>query len=120
MIKQLLGSWLILAVAVAVTGWLLPGVDLNGGLVGVLWVSLLFGLVNALLGTVLRVLTLPLILLTFGLFALLVNTLMIGITAWLSSDLDVDGFWAAFWAAILISIISTTLTYLLRRDSRPA
>src|SRR3954464_2765129 len=120
MVKQLLASWLILAIAVAVTAWLLPGVDLHGGVFAVLWISFLFGLVNPHLGTVLRILTLPLILLTFGLFALLVNTLIIAITAGLSSDLDIDSFWAAFWAAILISIISTVLTYLFRRDRAAA
>lgn len=120
MVRQLIGTWIIIAVAFAITGWLLPGVEINGGVLGVLWIAALFGLVNAFLGTLLRILTLPLIVLTFGLFALLVNTLLIAITAGLSSDLDVNGFWTALWAAILISIITTTLTFLFRRDSVPA
>jgi putative membrane protein len=116
MIKAFVASWVLMAVAVALTAWLLPGVELHGGVVGVLWVSLLLGLVNAFLGTLLKVLTLPFIVLTFGLLALLINTLMLAITAGLSKDLDINSFWTALWAAILISIFSMVFGVLFRRD----
>jgi putative membrane protein len=72
-----------------------------------LWVALLFALVNTVLGPVLRLLSLPVILLTLGLFLVVINAALLGITAKLSSHLDVDGFWAAAWGGLLIAVFST-------------
>jgi uncharacterized membrane protein YvlD (DUF360 family) len=71
----------LLAVAIALTAWLLPNVDINGGFFAVLWIAALFGLINAVLGTILRILTLPLTLLTLGLFSLVVNAVLVEITS---------------------------------------
>jgi putative membrane protein len=109
MIRRLLAAWIVMAVAIALTAWLLPDVDINGGILAALWIAALLGFINASLGTILRLLTLPLNVLTLGLFSLVVNALMVELTSHLSSHFDVHGFWAAFWASILISIISTIL-----------
>jgi putative membrane protein len=71
----------------------------------------LFGLVNALIGPVLRLISLPLTLVTFGLFSLVINAALLGITAGLSDSLDVGGFFATVLAAILISVLNTILLF---------
>jgi putative membrane protein len=102
----------VLAAAIWLTGWLLPGFEVHGGVLTYLWVALLFAIVNAILGPILHLLALPFTIITLGLFALVVNAGLVAITAWLSSDLSVDGFWAAFFAAILIAIFSAVLNLL--------
>lgn len=106
MIKKLAIKWAVLTVAVWVAAAVVPGVHVRGGVLTYLWVALLFGLVNAVLGPILRVLALPFTLLTLGLFALVVNAVLVAITAGLSSKLDVGGFFSAFLAAIVISLVS--------------
>jgi putative membrane protein len=115
-ILGLVVRWVLLAVAIALTAWLLPGFEVAGGFLTYLWVAVIFSLVNVILGPILHLLSLPLTVITLGLFALVVNAALVGITAWLSSDLSVDGFLPAFFAAILISIFSALLSLLLPRS----
>lgn len=118
MLTKLLIRWGVLAVAVGLAAAVVPGVHLYGGIGTTLWVALLFGLVNAVLGPVLRLLTLPLTLLTLGLFALVVNALLVAITAWLSDKLDVDGFFSAFLAALVISLVSAVANRVVGKGRR--
>jgi putative membrane protein len=107
--------WAVLAVAFAITAWLLSGMDVSGGVWAYIWVSALFGIVNAIIGTILRILTLPLMLLTLGLFSIVVNALMLQITDGLTSHLTIDEFWwTAIWAAIILSIVSVILDIVVR------
>jgi putative membrane protein len=102
--------WVILGVAFAVTARLLGGLDVSGGFWGYVWVSALFGIVNVILGTLLRIITFPLYLLTFGLFSIIVNALLLDFTDWLTDNLTIDEFfWTAIWAAIIMSIVSIIL-----------
>ena len=111
----LLIRWAVLAAAFAITAWLLSGVDVSGGFWGYLWVSALFGIVNVLIGTVLRILTLPLMLLTLGLFSIFVNALLLQIIDGLSDHFTIDEFWwTAIWAAIILSIVSVILDMIVR------
>jgi putative membrane protein len=124
MLAALLIRWAVLAVAFAITSWLLAGMDVSGGVWGYIWVSALFGIANAILGTILRIITLPLTLLTLGLFSLVVTAIMLSITDALSSNLTIDEFfWTAIWAAIILAfvtvIIDVVLLGLVRR-ARPA
>lgn len=112
MLIRLLVRWLVLAAAIALTAWLLPGFNVEGGFFTYLWVAFLFGLVNVFIGPLLHLLSLPLTIITLGLFALVVNAALVGITAWISSDLSVDGFFPALFAAILIAIFSAVLSVL--------
>jgi len=106
----LLIKWALLAVAFAITSWLLTGMDVSGGFWGYVWVSALFGIVNAVVGTILRILTFPLTLLTLGLFLIVINALMLELTDWLSDHLSIDEFWwTAIWAAIILSFVSVVL-----------
>jgi putative membrane protein len=123
-LAALLIRWAVLAVAFAITSWLLAGMDVSGGVWGYIWVSALFGIANAILGTILRIITLPLTLLTLGLFSLVVTAIMLSITDALSSNLTIDEFfWTAIWAAIILAfvtvIIDVVLLGLVRR-ARPA
>jgi len=113
--KPLLVAWLVTAAAIAIAAAIVPSVEIDGGVVALLGVALLFGIVNAILGTVLRFLSLPLNLITFGLFALVVNGVLLAATAGLSDNLEVGGFLAAIVAACLISLLSTLMSFVLIR-----
>ena len=113
--KSLLVAWIVTAVAIAIAAAIVPSVEIDGGVLALLGVALLFGLVNALLGTLLRFLTLPINLITFGLFALVVNGVLLAVTAGLSDSLEVGGFFAAIIAACLISLLSTVMSFALIR-----
>ena len=113
---------LINAAALWVATWVVPGVTFTGSLLPFLGVALVFGVVNAIIRPVAKFLTFPLIILTLGFFALVVNGLMLWLTSSLSSALGlafhVAGFWAAFWGALVVSIVSTILSILVPDPSR--
>ena len=103
-------GWATLAVAFAVTSWLLSGMDVSGGVWGYIWVSAIFGLVNAIIGTFLRIVTLPFRLVTLGLISLFVNALLLSITDAITDHLSIDEFfWTAIWAAIILAIVTVVL-----------
>lgn len=79
----------------------------------ILFVALVFGLINALVRPLALALSLPALVLTLGLFTLIVNTAMFGLTAWLTDGLAIDGFWPAFFGAIVISLVSWALSSIL-------
>jgi putative membrane protein len=123
MIVKLLVAWVILAAAIAITAALVPSVEVDGGVLTLLGVSMLFALVNALLGPLLRLISLPLTLVTLGLFALVVNGILLGITAGLTDALDVGGVVSTIIAALVISVVTAVLWFLIDRvfdGSRPA
>jgi len=110
------------AAALWVATRLVPGVSYEGGALPLLGVALVFGVVNAFIRPVTKILTFPLIIVTLGVFALVVNGLMLWLTSSLSSALGlgfhVSGFWASFWGALVVSIVSTLLSMLIRDSSR--
>ena len=112
---------LVNAVALWVATQLVPGVTYEGGALPLLGVALLFGVVNAFIRPAAKILTFPLIILTLGIFALVINGLMLWLTSSLSSSLGlgfhVSGFWAAFWGALVVSVVSTILSLLTRANS---
>jgi len=115
MIRWLLLEWAIFAAAIGIAAALVPSVDVEGGFFTVLWVALLFGLVNATLGPILHLISLPLTVLTLGLFALVVNGVLLAATAGLSDNLDVGGFFSTIVAALIISVVIVLLHFGLRR-----
>ncbi|MTA51573.1 MAG: phage holin family protein [Actinobacteria bacterium] len=98
------------ALAVWVTTMIVPGIQVSAGLRNYLVIALILALINATLGTLLKILTLPLAFLSLGISLLVVNTAMLLITDRLSESLTITGFWSAFFGAILISIISSMIT----------
>jgi putative membrane protein len=113
--RELLLRWLVTTLALYVAVLVVPGIDFDAaqGTWRLVLVALVFGGVNALLRPLLTFLTCPLILLTFGLFFLVVNALLLEATSWASLKLGlgftVDGFWAAFWGGLVVSVASTIL-----------
>ena len=113
MIRRLLAIWLITAVALAITTWLVSGIEINGGAGSLLIVAAIFGLVNTILGPIARFLTFPIIVVTLGLFLLVINAAMLKLTSWLADQLDpvvdvgfhVEGFWPAVGGAIVITVV---------------
>jgi putative membrane protein len=106
------------AAALWVATVLVDGVRYTGGWLPFFGVALVFGFVNAFIRPVLKFLTFPLIILTLGIFALVVNGLMLWLTGRLSGVLGlgfhVDGFWAAFWGALVVSVVSTLLSMVVK------
>jgi putative membrane protein len=86
-----------------------PGITVDGGLATYLWVALLFGLINAFFGSIIKVLTFPVSIVTFGLFLFVVNAAMLSLTARWSEKLEVSGFWSALFASLIISVITAIL-----------
>jgi putative membrane protein len=120
MFVVLLVRWALLAAAFAITSWILTGMDISGGFWAYVWVSALFGVVNAIIGTILRILTFPLTVLTLGLFSVIVNAILLNITDGLTSHLTIDEFWwTAIWAAIIMAIVSVVLDLALSVVWRP-
>ncbi|MFI7408232.1 phage holin family protein [Streptomyces sp. NPDC049627] len=104
--------------ALAVAVWLLDKITLTGDSTGkkvgtLIIVALIFGLVNFLVKPIVKLLSLPLLILTLGLFTLVVNALMLLLTSWLADQLDlsfhVEGFWTAVLGGLIISIVSWAL-----------
>ena len=103
---KLLVRWAALALSFWVATALIPGIDVEGGFTTYLWVALLFGLLNATLGSLLKLLTLPAVILTLGLFLVVVNASMLMLVSRWSDKLEVENFWAAIFAAVIISVIT--------------
>ena len=116
--------WLVTAVAVGVAVWLVPGMELLGGTdawVGIAIFGLILSLVNISINPIMQVLSLPISVITLGIFYLVVNTLMLYIAAWLANGifqvgLVIDSFGSAFVASIVISIVSALVNALVGKD----
>ena len=113
--RHLLLRLIINAIALfAATQVGIPGLRFDGDWKTLVVVAFIFGLVNALLRPLLALLTCPLILLTLGLFTLVINAVMLALTGWLAEQFNlgfvVDGFWAAFVGGLVVSIVSWALT----------
>ena len=109
---------LVNAAALWVATRIVPGVSFDSGVGPFLVVALLFGVINATLRPLTKILTFPLILLTLGIFALVVNGLMLWLLSSLSSSLGlgfhVSGFWSAFFGALVVSVVSALLSLTVR------
>lgn len=115
--------WIINAVAIFLAIRFVPGITMGSGWLGIVWLALIFGLVNAFLRPLLQLLTCPLIILTLGLFTLLINTFMLWLTGQIGSafgiQLTFDGFWPAFLGGVVVSVVSILLSMILKEELRP-
>ncbi|MDR7419205.1 MAG: phage holin family protein [Armatimonadota bacterium] len=115
MLTGFLLRWLFNAIAVYIAARIVPGLSVPDA-VAALVAALVLGVVNASIRWVLLVLTLPINILTLGLFTLVINALMLYLVAAIvPGSLQITSFWAAFWGALLVAIISTILSHLVRR-----
>jgi putative membrane protein len=114
--------WLITAVAIFLTAWLLPGINntSSNGFITVALVAIILGFMNAVVRPILALLSCGCIIATMGLFMLVINALMLWLTGWVAGQLhigfSVDGFWPALWGSIIISLISFVLSMLFLND----
>jgi putative membrane protein len=109
-----MGNFLIRAIinalAIAVTAYIVPGIDVTDNLVPLLIVGVIITIINATIKPIFTFLTFPLTLLTLGLFILVVNAIMLSLAAWLSGGaLIVDGWWPAILGAIVLAIVNMIL-----------
>jgi putative membrane protein len=110
------------AVALWITTLVVPGIDVTGKsttseILTLLAVALIFGIVNAVLKPIIHVVGCVFYILTLGLFALVVNALLFLLTEWVADKLDlpfnIDGFWPAFWGAIVMAVVSWLLSLII-------
>ena len=114
--------WAINAIALYLAVIILPGIDLRSNLVSILWLALIFGLINALFRPLLQFLTCPLIILTLGLFTLVINTFLFWLTSVIGQSfgfgliISDPVWWNAFLGGLVISIVSIALTMILKDE----
>ena len=113
-VGRLISHLIINGIALWLAAQFISGVHFDGNLISLVVLALVFGVVNTLIKPIVRLLTLPLTLLTLGLFALVVNALMLLLTSALDSSYGVDGFIPALLASIFISVVSTVLNWFIR------
>lgn len=116
--------WVINAVALYLAVLILPGIDLGSGMVSILWLALIFGLVNALFRPLIQLLTCPLIMLTLGLFTIVINTFMFWLTSvigqsfGLALTISEPVWWNAFLGGLVVSVVSVVLTLILKDEMK--
>ncbi|WP_329004357.1 phage holin family protein [Kribbella sp. NBC_00709] len=120
--KNLIIRLLANAVALAVASWLVAGITLQGATTGkrvltLLIVAAIFGIVNAIVKPVVKVLSFPLLILTLGLLTFVINALMLWLTSWITGKLDVqfhvNGFWSALFGALIITVVGMIINVVL-------
>lgn len=119
---RILIRWVITAVALFAAAWMVPGIVVEGdGWTVYAVMAIILALVNAIVRPVLKLLTCPLIILTLGIFVLVIN----GLTLWLASEIaqrwfgvgySVESFWAAFLGGLIVSVVSVILSALIKDE----
>ena len=110
------------AIALYLAALLLPGIALNGEPVSILWLALIFGLVNALVRPLISILTCPLIILTLGLFTVVINTFLFWLTSVIGQSFGImlsisdPVWWNAFLGGMVVSVVSVVLTLILKDE----
>jgi len=110
-------KWVINTIAIILAIKWVPGIAYSGAWWGVLIVALIFGLVNTFIRPLIKLLALPLLILSLGLFTFVINALMLLLTSLISAEFDlgfhVTGFKAAFWGSLVISLVSMVISCLM-------
>ena len=124
----MLMRFLFSAAALAFATWVVPGISMTtqepqNSFFGILAVAAIFGLVNALIKPLFTFASAPLLLITLGLFLLVINALMLLLTSWLATRLGVgwhvDGFWTALLGSVIVSVVSFVLNAFLPERNQP-
>jgi putative membrane protein len=110
------------AIALYLAVLMLPGIDLRGSLTSIIWLALIFGVVNALFRPLLKFLTCPLIILTLGLFTIVINTFLFWLTSVIGQSFGIGliitdpVWWNAFLGGLIVSIVSVVMTLILKDE----
>lgn len=113
---------LINAIALYLAVLIVPGIDLGTNMVSLIWLALIFGIVNALFRPLLKFLTCPLIILTLGLFTLVINTFLFWLTSVIGQSFGIallirePVWWNAFLGGLIVSIVSVLMTLILKDE----
>ena len=121
--NRFLIRWLINTVALYAAVWIVPGITPQSeNWLSFVWLALIFGFLNALLRPLLKLLTCPLIILTLGIFTLLINTFLFWLAGIVGTNFHVgfivDGFWPAFLGGLVVSIVSVVLTAIFKDEMK--
>ena len=114
--------WVINAIALYLAILIVPGISLNSGFVSIIWLALIFGLVNSLFRPLISLLTCPLIMLTLGLFTLVINTFLFWLTSVIGQSFGLalvitqPVWWNAFLGGLIVSIVSVVMTLILKDE----
>jgi len=114
--------WLVNAVALYAAIFIVSGINYEGNWVGIIWLALIFGLVNAILRPILRLFSFPLIFLTLGLFSLVINTFLFWLTSFLGQMFHLTliindpVLWNSFLGALVVSLVSVILNLVLKDE----
>jgi putative membrane protein len=119
-IRWLLVSWALNAVALGVAGWILSGVTFNGSFWTLIWAALVFGILNTILKPILKLLTLPIAVITLGIAWFFVSLLMLWLTDLIIGAFDIRGFWNYVWATIIVWAVNLVIDLVLREGSGQA
>lgn len=113
---NLLIRWAVLALSFWIATEIVDGINVADGLWNHLWVAALFGITNALIGSLVRLIALPFVILSLGLALIVINAAMLLLVDRFSDVLTIDGFLPALLGSLVISIVSTVLGALTKRD----
>lgn len=115
--KGLFIRFVITGVAVLAAAEIVPGIRIDGVPAGAATVIVL-ALLNAVVRPVLYLFSFPVIMFTLGIFMVIINAILLHLTAWLVTGFTVDGFWPSVWAALIISVVSTVLNLLISEEGK--
>ncbi len=115
--KGLFVRWLMLTVAIMAAAYLLPGIEVSG-VFSAFFAAAILGILNALLRPLLLLLTLPLNILTLGLFTFVINALMLMMVSGVISGFHIAGFWSAVFGSLIIGVISWLLTSMINDQGK--
>jgi putative membrane protein len=112
---RLVARWVLTALCVLLVAHVVPGFNVRS-FGSALLAALVIGLANATLGLFLKVITFPLIILSFGLLLLVINAMLLELASWFVPGFAIHGFWPAFWGALLLSILNIGVKWVVRED----
>lgn len=120
---KLILRWVLLAFAITITSYILPFIEISGETVLkkveiAFLAGLVLGLVNTLIRPIIKVLAMPINILTLGLFNIIINAGMLWVVDYFVDNFRISGFWGYFWSSLLISIITVSLTRLLLYEKK--
>lgn len=109
-------TWLMAALSLVITSYIVPGIVVKSFVAAAI-AAVILGLVNAIVKPILTILTLPITVLSLGLFLFVVNAITLSLAGFLSPGFDVNGFWPALFGSIVLSLVSGLLGRFLFREA---
>lgn len=97
--------WICFALALIFTAWIIPGIEVDNFL-SAMFACVIIALINTFIKPILQFISLPINILTIGLFSLVINALLLLLAGWITPGLEVEGFWSAFFGSIVLSLFS--------------